>query len=164
MRRGDLTEVIDALREPVRAFVRDARVRVALVVDVSGQLLAQQGFTSGYEVANVASLAAAAHASARALAELTAAERWTYLHQVGRERQLFLAPFVTPSEELILVAIFDEDSSLGLVRLYFNEFEGRVATLPELGTVRTGTSAEDFERELEAGLRHILPPEWLEEG
>lgn len=161
MRRGDLTEVIDALREPVRAFVRDARVRVALVVDVSGQLLAQQGFTSGYEVANVASLAAAAHASARALAELTAAERWTYLHQVGRERQLFLAPFSTPSEELILVAIFDDDSSLGLVLLYFDEFARRIGDLPQFRTIEGGGSAETFESDLEAGLRHIMPPDWL---
>lgn len=161
MRRGDLTEVIDALREPVRAFVRDARVRVALVVDASGQLLAQHGFTRGYEVANVASLAAAAHASARALAELTEAERWTYLHQVGRERQLFLAPFATPSEELILVAIFDDDSSLGLVLLYFDEFARRIGDLPQFRTADTGGSAETFESDLEAGLRHIMPPDWL---
>ena len=135
-----------------------------MLINGSGQVLAQHGFSGAYDVASVASLAAATHASSRALADMTGARRWVYLHHTGRHRQLFLAPFATPAQELILVAIFDEDSSLGLVRLYFNEFEGRVATLPELGTVRTGTSAEDFERELEAGLRHILPPEWLEEG
>lgn len=161
---GDLGQLVDALREPIRIFVRDARVRLALLINGSGQVLAQHGFSGAYDVASVASLAAATHASSRALADMTGARRWVYLHHTGRHRQLFLAPFATPAQELILVAIFDEDSSLGLVRLYFNEFEGRVATLPELGTVRTGTSAEDFERELEAGLRHILPPEWLEEG
>jgi len=164
MIRGDLGQLVDALREPIRIFVRDARVRLALLINGSGQVLAQHGFSGAYDVASVASLAAATHASSRALADMTGARRWVYLHHTGRHRQLFLAPFATPAQELILVAIFDEDSSLGLVRLYFNEFEGRVATLPELGTVRTGTSAEDFERELEAGLRHILPPEWLEEG
>ena len=161
MRRGDLAEVIDALREPVRAFVRDTRVRVALVVDASGQLLAQQGFTGGYEVANVASLAAAAHASSRALAELTAAQRWNYLHQVGRERQLFLAPFTTPTEELILVAIFDDDSSLGLVLLYFEDFARRIGDLPQFRNADRTRSAETFESDLEAGLRHIMPPDWL---
>lgn len=161
---GDLGQLVDALREPIRIFVRDARVRLAMLINGSGQVLAQHGFSGAYDVASVASLAAATHASSRALADMTGARRWVYLHHTGRHRQLFLAPFATPAQELILVAIFDEDSSLGLVRLYFNEFEGRVATLPELGTVRTGTSAEDFERELEAGLRHILPPEWLEEG
>jgi predicted regulator of Ras-like GTPase activity (Roadblock/LC7/MglB family) len=164
MIRGDLGQLVDALREPIRIFVRDARVRLAMLINGSGQVLAQHGFSGAYDVASVASLAAATHASSRALADMTGARRWVYLHHTGRHRQLFLAPFATPAQELILVAIFDEDSSLGLVRLYFNEFEGRVATLPELGTVRTGTSAEDFERELEAGLRHILPPEWLEEG
>ncbi len=161
MRRGDLSQLIDVLREPTRAFVKDARVRVALLVNGSGQLLAQQGFSRGYEVANVASLAAAAHASARALAAMTGAGRWTYLHHVGRERQLFLAPFVTPAEELILVAIFDEDSSLGLVLLYFDDFARRIGALPHFQTAGPIGTAESFEHDLEAGLRHIMPPEWL---
>ncbi|HEX6939403.1 MAG TPA: roadblock/LC7 domain-containing protein [Longimicrobiales bacterium] len=161
MIRGDLSHLIEALREPVRAFVRDARIRVALLVSSSGQLLAQHGFSRGYEVANVASLAAAAHASARALADMTGAGPWTYLHQVGKQRQLFLAPFATPAEELILVAIFDDDSSLGLVLLYFDDFARRIAALPQFRTMDAGGTAETFEHDLEAGLRHVMPPDWL---
>lgn len=161
MRRGDLSHLIDALREPTRAFVRDARVRVALLLNGSGQLLAQHGVSRDVEVANVASLAAAAHASARVLAEMTGAGRWTYLHHVGRARQLFLAPFATPAEELILVAIFDEDSSLGLVLLYFDDFARRVGALPQFQSAGPTGTAESFERDLEAGLRHIMPPDWL---
>lgn len=161
MRREDLPSLIDALREPTRAFVRDARVRVALLVNRSGQLLSQYGFTRGYEVANVASLAAAAHVSARMLADLTGAGRWSYLHQVGKQRQLFLAPFSTPAEELILVAIFDDESSLGLVILYFEDFARRVGGLPQFQREAPRGSAETFEQDLEAGLKHIVPPDWL---
>ncbi|HEX7049019.1 MAG TPA: roadblock/LC7 domain-containing protein [Longimicrobiales bacterium] len=164
MRRGDLGPLVAALRGPVETFVREAKVRVALLVNGSGQILAQHGLTSSYEVANVASLAAAAHASARALAGLTGAERWTHLHHAGRTRQLFLAPFRTPAEELILVAIFDEDSSLGLVGVFFEQFARTVAALPEFSLRGPEVTAESFEQELEAGLRHVLPPEWLDEG
>ena len=69
MRQADLAPLIDALRAPIRVLVREARLRIALLVSGSGQVLAQHGFARGYEVANVASLAAAAHASARALAD-----------------------------------------------------------------------------------------------
>jgi predicted regulator of Ras-like GTPase activity (Roadblock/LC7/MglB family) len=161
MIHGDLSELIAALKGPMKAFVRDARVRIAILIDGSGQLLAQHGFSRGYEVTNVASLAAAAHASARALAKMTGAGRWTYLHHVGEERQLFLAPFSTPAEELILVSIFDDDSSLGLILLYFEDFARRIGALPQLQTAGPSGTAETFERDLEAGVKHIMPPDWL---
>lgn len=160
MRQADLAPLIDALRAPIRVLVREARLRIALLVSGSGQVLAQHGFARGYEVANVASLAAAAHASARALADLTGARRWTHLHHAGATRQLFLAPFQTPVDELILVAIFEDDSSLGLVQLYFDRFAQEVAGLSEL-RLRVPSTPESFERDLEAGLQRVLPPEWL---
>jgi hypothetical protein len=73
-----------------------ARVRTALLINGSGQVLAQHGFTRSYEVMNVASLAAAAHAAARALAQLTEAGSWTHLHHAGKQRQLFMAPIKAP--------------------------------------------------------------------
>lgn len=161
MIRGDLGVVTRALGEPIRTFVREARVRLVLLVDRSGQVLAQQGFTRGYEISAVASLAAAAHSSAQALAGLTGTTGWTHLHHAGRERQLFLAPFRTPGSELILVAIFDRDSTLGLVQHYFEEFAGVVAALPQLALESGEGSAETFEEDLEAGLRAIAPPDWL---
>lgn len=161
MRQADLDPLIDALRAPVRVLVREARLRIALLVNRSGQILAQHGFTRGYEVANVASLAAATHASAHALADLTGARRWTHLHHEGTKRQLFLAPFKTPADELILVAIFEDDSSLGLVRLYFDRFAEEVTGLAPFRVRVPAASAESLERDLQAGLRRVIPPDWL---
>jgi predicted regulator of Ras-like GTPase activity (Roadblock/LC7/MglB family) len=157
MRRADLPRLVEALREPIHAFVRESRVRIALLVNGSGQVLAQHGFTRSYEVMNVASLAAAAHASSRALAELTGAGQWEHLYHGGPERQLFLAPLHTPIEVLILVAIFDGDSSLGIVRLFYETLEQNVAALPEFMVALAGTDQASFERDLEAGLEFISP-------
>lgn len=161
MIRGDLGAVTRALSEPIRTFAREARVRLVILVDRSGQILAQQGFTRGYEISAVASLAAAANSSAQALAGLSGTEGWTHMHHAGSERQLFLAPFSTPSSELILVAIFDRDSTLGLVQHYFEEFVEVVAGLPQLAAEGGEGTAESFEDDLEAGLRAIAPPDWL---
>jgi hypothetical protein len=157
MRRSDLPRLVAALREPMHRFVRESRVRIVLLVNGSGQVLAQHGFASSYEVMNVASLAAAAHASSRALATLSGAERWAHLYHGGRVRQLFLAPLRTPVEELILVAIFDGESSLGLVRLFYDSLEAEVGQLPELRVVLPGTDQASFEADLEAGLEHTSP-------
>lgn len=157
MKRTDLPRLVEALRAPTQAFVRESRVRIALLINGAGQVLAQHGFTRSYEVMNVASLAAAAHASAHALAQLAGAGSWDHLYHGGAVRQLFLAPLHTPVEKLILVAIFDSDSSLGIVRLFYETLERDIAALPEFMVVRTATDQASFERDLEAGLEFMAP-------
>lgn len=156
MRKKDLQKVADALREPMEAFVRESRVRTALLVNQSGQVLAHHGFARGFDVANVAALAAAAHVSAHALAELTGAGQWMHLHHAGDEHQLFLAPFLTRGEQLVLVAIFDRESTLGLVQLFFDRLSEAVAEIPELGSRLPASELSAFESDLEAGIERLL--------
>ncbi|MFW6079373.1 MAG: roadblock/LC7 domain-containing protein [Gemmatimonadota bacterium] len=164
MRRTDLDQVANALDGPMRQFVREARVRVALLVNRSGQVMVQHGFTHRYEVIEIASLVAAANAAAGALAEMTGAGRWTHLHHAGRVRELVLAPVSTPSEPLILAAVFEEDSSLGLVQLYIDQLAADVAALPEMRTPTPTSDPVAFERDLEAGLDRLFGPDTAVEG
>jgi hypothetical protein len=156
VRQADLTRIIAALKPSIDDFVRESRVRIALLINATGQVLAQHGFTRSYEIMNVAALAAAAHVSSRLLAQITNARRWTHLHHAGRERHFFLAPVQTPVADLILVAIFDKDTSLGIVQLYFERLGKALAALPEFQHELQQTSQHAFERDLEAGLRRVL--------
>ena len=156
---ADLPRLVAALKPPIADFVRESRARIALLINGSGQVLAQYGFTRSYEVMNVASLAAAAFVSARMLAEMADATRWTHMHHAGRERQLFIAPIRTPVAELILVVIFDSESSLGIVQLFFEELTTAVSALPEFQAALLGTTQQNFERDLEAGLTKVLTTE-----
>ncbi len=156
MRKEDLKRVAESLREPMRSFVRESRVRTAILVNRSGQILAHHGFARGFDVANVAALAAATHSSAHALAELTGAGRWMHLHHAGREHQLFLAPFGGGGGQLVLVAIFDQDSTLGLVQLFFDRLIEAVREIPELSQGLPVSDVGAFESDLEAGLDRLL--------
>ncbi len=164
MRREDLDAVVKALRAPTHRFVHEARVRTCLIVSGAGQVLAQHGFTRAYEVVNIAALAAAAHAAAGALARLTEGDPWKHLHNAGARQQMFLAPFRTPVEELILVAIFDEDSSLGLVQLFFDRLVAEVQRLPEFQRAAAAGDQASFEKDLEAGARRTLSTDGLAEA
>lgn len=155
----ELAALVESLRAPIGDFVRSTHVRVAVLITHSGQILAQHGFSRGVEIASVASLAAAANASSQKLAELAGLNRWTHLHHGGSGRELFLAPLATPTEELILIAIFDEDSSLGIVQLYFDVLIERVAALDAFRVPQARTDASSFERDLEAGLDRIFTQE-----
>ena len=163
MKHTELPHVVRALRDPLHAFVHESRARIAILVSRSGQVLAQHGFTSTSEVMNVASLAAAAHASSNMLADLTHAGHWKHLFHDGAERKMFLATLVTPLEPFVLVVIFDRQSSLGLVQLFFDRLSKTVARLPELQRGVERTDLASFEKDLQAGLERIFPVDAREE-
>jgi len=157
VRATDLPRITAALKEPMRRFVRESRARIALVVRGSGQVLGQHGFTGSYEVTNVAALAAAAHASSRALAQVVGTPGWQHLYHAGRDRSIFLAPIATPVEELIIVVIFDAQTSLGVVQFFFGRFAREAAALPEFQRRMAETDQASFERDLEAGVHREFP-------
>ncbi|MGH7482358.1 MAG: roadblock/LC7 domain-containing protein [Longimicrobiales bacterium] len=156
MRAADLPGIVQAVRAPLQHFVRESRVRVALLISSSGQVIAQHGFTKSYEIVNVATLAAAVNAAAGSLAQLTGAERWSYLHQAGRNQHLFLAPVRLPASELIMVAIFDGASSLGLTQFFFDRFSEELRQLGVFGRTVPTQNAATFEKDLETAIRIFL--------
>lgn len=158
MRRGDLQQFIGDLAGPVEKFAREAGVRLVLLINESGQVLAQRGFARALDVMGVAALGAGIHASSRAIAGLLGQAGFRHLHQAGASGQVFIGAFRTPSEELILITVFGEDSSIGLVQVFYDELVAEVSRLPGWSTTRPAGDAEQFERDLEAGLNHFFGP------
>jgi predicted regulator of Ras-like GTPase activity (Roadblock/LC7/MglB family) len=156
VRREDLDRVVAGLKGPMAEFVAESRVRTALLVSHSGQVLAQHGFTRPFDLTGVAALAAATHVSANALAGILGAGRWVHLHNAGSDNQLFLAPFGVAGQELVLVAIFDSSSTLGLVQLFFDRLVEAVGGVAGLVGARTSEDAITFERDLEDSLQVLL--------
>ncbi len=143
------------VRGPIQDFMRETGVRTVLVLNRSGQLLAHQGFDLRYDVRSVATLTAAAHASAHALAEITGADRWTHLHHTGHEKQLFLTPFQAAGRSLVLVAIADLVPAPAKVRLFSERLATAVQDLPGLDRLLPPSSAS-LQNDLENALRRVL--------
>jgi hypothetical protein len=156
MRRGDLAQFVGDLGPPIDRFAREAGLRLVLLINRSGQVLAQRGFARALDVMGVAALGAGIHASSHALAELIGEAGFRHLHQGGTASQVFIGPFRTPAEDLIAIAVFGEDSSLGLVQVFFAEFVAEVAALPGWQEARPTADAAAFERDLEAGLENVF--------
>lgn len=156
MRRGDLQQFIGDLAGPVEKFAREAGVRLVLLINASGQVLAQRGFARALDVMGVAALGAGIHASSRAIAQLMGQRGFRHLHQAGSQGQVFIGAFGTPAEELILITVFGGDSSIGLVQVFYEQLVGEIGRLPGWSTTRPTADAESFERDLEAGLDHFF--------
>lgn len=142
---------------PLKRFVDDARARLALLLHPSGQVLAQAGFTREVDVMTACALAAAAHATAGELGRRVDGRPFRGLHYAGPDKQLFMASVETARGAYICLTVFDQESSLGLVRMYFEELSRELATAaPPLAEIRTPALAADFEADLNANLAMLF--------
>jgi hypothetical protein len=123
----------------------------------SGQVIAQHGFTRSLDVMSAAALGAGILATTRELATLLEVPRGfgAVVHQ-GERQGVWLAAFDTPRGQWIGLVVFGQESSVGLVRLFFARFTQQVvAATPDLTPVRD-VLAEGFERELDDSLRALF--------
>lgn len=135
------------LDAPLSEFVRQARVSLAVALESSGRVLAQHGFTRSLDVMSVCSLVAAIHASGSELGRQANGAPFGPLHHSGPGRQVFLAPASTASGTVLLLAVFDDRTSLGVVRHFFGAFAQSLSRV-SADQVSSGPITGDFERDL----------------
>jgi hypothetical protein len=142
---------------PLRQFVDDARARLALLLHPSGQVVAQAGFTREMDVMSACALAAAVHATSTELGCQIDGRRFEGLHHGGSGRQLYLARVETPCGAYICLTVFDAESSLGLVRMYFADLcRAMTAAAPRSLPPRPPALGPDFELELNRNLAGLF--------
>lgn len=145
------------IEAPLTRFVDDARVLTALLLLPSGQVLAEHGFTRSLDVASACALAAAIHASGGELGRMLDGRPFSGLHHAGRDRQIFLGEARTRRGTYIFLTVFDQESSLGLVRLYFDEFVANLSAAAPEGDARSDAVLGDtFERDLNRNLAALF--------
>jgi hypothetical protein len=140
------------VEEPLRLFMLDARVELALLLHTSGQVLGQSGFTRAMDVMSACALAAAINASSSELGRQLEGKPFRGLHHAGKARQIFLAEVVTRRAPFLFLTVFDKESSLGLVQLYFDEFRVRLVEATPAPEPAGPVLAENFERDLNTNL------------
>ena len=140
------------IEAPLRRYVDDARARMALLLHPSGQVMGQHGFNRAVDVMSACALAAGIHASAGELGKMLDGKPFGGLHHAGRERQIYLAPASTRRATWIVLAVFDEASSLGLVQLYFRELQQSLAAAAPAPVEQKPVLATNFEGELNRNL------------
>ncbi len=153
-----MTRVLEPwLREPLTEFLRESSARLALVMTSSGQVIAQHGFTRSVDVMSAAALGAGIVATTGELAALVQSPGGfgAVVHQSARQG-VWLAGFDTARGRWIALVVFGAESSVGLVRLFFDRFLDQVrAAAPAVATSRE-VLAEGFERELDQSLRALF--------
>jgi len=112
----------------VGRLVRDANAKGIFVVDRNGQLIAEDGEMRGIDTTSLASLTAGCIAATGGLAKLVGEDDFPVHFHQGQRDNLHIT---LVSGRIILVVIFDDRSSLGLVRLRVKKAGAELAKIFE---------------------------------
>jgi predicted regulator of Ras-like GTPase activity (Roadblock/LC7/MglB family) len=98
----------------IEKLLRESNAKVIFLVDKNGQLIAATGETEHLDTTSLASLTAGNIAATGGLAKLIGEKEFSILFHEGEKDNLHIS---IVAGRVILVVIFDQRSSLGLVRL-----------------------------------------------
>ncbi len=98
----------------IEKLLRESNSNVIFLVDKNGQLIAATGATENLDTTSLASLTAGNIAATGGLAKLIGEKEFSILFHEGEKDNIHISII---GGRIILVVIFDQRSSLGLVRL-----------------------------------------------
>ncbi|RKX29483.1 MAG: roadblock/LC7 domain-containing protein [Candidatus Zixiibacteriota bacterium] len=109
------TQQIDAL---ISKMLKAAEAKCGLLVDKDGHLITRQGFTNMLDTTALAALLAGSFASTKEIAKLVGEPEFSVLFHQGKKDHIHMS---LVGERSILVVIFDDRTTIGMVRLYAKE-------------------------------------------
>jgi predicted regulator of Ras-like GTPase activity (Roadblock/LC7/MglB family) len=102
------------LADALARLRQDSNSRAVFLIDKNGQQIASAGDTEQFDTMSLASLTAGNVAATDGLAKLIGEREFSVLFHEGQQDHIHIS---IVSQRAILVVIFDDRSSLGLVRL-----------------------------------------------
>ena len=143
---------------PLTRLKEDARLISGVLLYPTGRAVGQFGFSNAADVMSICALTSAINASARELGRQLDGKPFYEMHHTGSERQVFMARATAGAQEFLFVGVFDRESSLGVVEIYFAEFQKALEQLrPDKLATGKGPSG-DFEGELNRSLDALFGP------
>lgn len=106
---------IDAI---VSKMLKGCEAKCALLVDKDGHLITRQGFTHSLDTTALAALLAGSFASTKEIARLVGEPEFSVLFHQGKKDHIHMS---IVGERSILVVVFDDRTTIGMVRLYAKE-------------------------------------------
>ena len=111
------------IKEILHRLQVDSNSKIVFLVDKNGQQIASMGDMRGVDATSLASLTAGNVAATDGLAKLIGEKEFSILFHEGERDNIHIS---LVAQRVILVVIFDEKSSLGLVRLRVKKASGEL--------------------------------------
>jgi len=131
-------EDIDIIGKSLTVFLKNANAQCALLVDKDGHLVTKEGESSTYDMDTISALVAGSFAATKQMAKLLGEEEFALMFHQGKKDNIQLS---LVGERTILAVIFDDRTTLGMVRLYSSQVSSK------LGQIFTDISTRKSEGE-----------------
>ena len=109
---------IEKIDKTLIRLIKGAEAKCALLVDKDGYLITRQGFTHSLDTTALAALLAGSFASTQEIARLVGEPEFSVLFHQGKKDHIHLCLI---GDRTILAVIFDDRTTIGMVRLYAKE-------------------------------------------
>ncbi len=119
-------EDIQAIEAILDAFLKKSAARCALLVDQDGHMITARGETAHVDLDTISALVAGSFAATKALAKQFGEEDFTALFHQGRQGNIQLS---LVGERALLTALFEDNTTIGMVRLYATESAKRLGDI-----------------------------------
>jgi len=137
-------EDVQQLDAILNDFLQKSEANLAVVIDKGGTVISQQGDFNIADTTILAALAAGSFAATKELARRIGEIEFSALYHQGKNAHIFMTSI---DENNILITIFGEQTTVGLVRFYTVNATSQLAQL--LAKLRARSKEEGFQFEAE---------------
>ena len=119
-------EEIEKIDSILARMLKGAEAKCALLVDKDGHLITRQGFTHSLDTTALAALLAGSFASTKEIARLVGESEFSVLFHQGKKDHIHMS---LVGDRSILAVVFDDRTTIGMVRLYAKETAAELAKI-----------------------------------
>lgn len=116
-------EDIGHIEQIMSDFLDASGSKAVFMVDKEGHLVTKKGFTKTLDGDSLAALVAGAFASTREVAKLLGEQEFSVLFHQGKNEHIHVALVM---DRALIVTVFDERTTMGMVRLYAEELTTKI--------------------------------------
>jgi predicted regulator of Ras-like GTPase activity (Roadblock/LC7/MglB family) len=135
-----LEEQIDKINAAMLRMIKKAEAKCALLVDKDGHLITRQGFTQTLDTTALSALLAGSFASTKEIARLVGEPEFSVLFHQGQKDHIHIS---LVGERCILAIVFDDRTTIGMVRLYAKETADRLKEIISEATEGSAIGLDD---------------------
>lgn len=168
MKEEDLViyeEQIEKIERALDRLIKDAQAKCVLLVDKDGHLITRRGFTQSLDTTALAALLAGSFASTREIARLLGEPEFSVLFHQGKTDHIHIT---LVGDRTILAVIFDDRTTIGMIRLYAKEAAGDLervfSSMPQPSRQTGGEDATERDTEFSTSLESRLDDVFSEQS
>ncbi len=119
-------EDLDRIDRILEEYLRLSKAKCTLLIDKDGHLVTKQGQTGTYDTDTISALVAGSFAATKEMARLLGEDEFSVLFHQGAKDAIQLSLI---GDRTLLATIFDDKTTVGMVRLYSNEASRKLAVI-----------------------------------